>query len=291
MNKLINGDCYTELPKLKDNSIDLVLTDPPYGIDVMGADWDRDKIDKLKSKSGVVGGQPVGMKFNPQDSIKLQKYLEPVFSEYFRVLKPGAFCLVFSQSRSSHRVALALENEGFEIRDQLVWDYGCGQQKAQGVQNFIKKNKNLSDSQKKLLAIQLSDKKTPQLAPTFETIWLAQKPKDGSTIDNWVKWDTGLANFHRGTVKVRFEHSKPSITERNIGGKHPTQKPVSLIEDLLDVFSDENDVVLDSFIGSGTTAVACMSMNRQIIGIEKDVKTFKDAKKRIKSTKKKLSND
>ena len=281
INNIINGDCKNELSNIEDNFIDSIITDPPYGIDIMGSDWNRSRIDSLISKSGVIGGQPVGMKFNPSDSIKLQKYLEPIFGEYFRILKPGGFCLVFSQSRSSYRVALALENEGFEIRDQLIWDYGCGQQKAQGIQNFIRKNKNLSNSEKERLTNKLNGKKTPQLAPTFETIWLAQKPKEGNTVDNYVRWKTGLVNFDGKTIKVKFEHSKPSPEERKEAGGHPTQKPVSLMEDLIRVFTKEGDVVLDSFAGSGSTIVACVKLNRSYIGIEKDKSTFNDMTERL----------
>lgn len=281
MNRLIHGDCKEQLPQMKSNSIDLIITDPPYGIDIMGADWDRSKIDKSKKKHGVVGGLPVGMKFNPQDAIRLQAYLEPVFEHFYRVLKPGAFCLVFSQARSSHRVALALENQGFEIRDQLIWDYGCGQQKAQGIQNFVRKNKFLTDKEKKALLLEVDKKKTPQLAPCFETIWLAQKHKEGSTVPNYIKWQTGLVNFNDKTVKTRFEIPKPRQEERKWGAGHPTQKPVALIEELVDLFSNNGDTILDSFLGSGTTAIACYNKARYCVGIEKDKKTFQACEKRL----------
>ena len=275
------GDCQDELPKIGKNTIDLVLTDPPYGIDVMGVDWNRDKIEDLKSKAGVVGG-PVGMKFNPEDSVKLQKFLEPVFDQYFNVLKPGGFCLVFSQARSCHRVGLALENSGFELRDQLVWDYGCGQQKAQGIQNFIKKNRELSDSDKEWLTYATNGKKTPQLAPTFETIWLAQKPKEGRTVENYIKWQTGLVNFDGDVVRNRFEYSKPNKYEREVSGNHPTLKPLPLFEELIKRFSNKGGLVLDSFAGSGTTAVAANNTGRRSYCIEFDKQTYEEALKKIK---------
>jgi site-specific DNA-methyltransferase (adenine-specific) len=284
INRIFNEDCKIFLPKINDNFIDMILTDPPYGLDVMGSEWNSKKIDGLieKSKNSTIKGLPVGMKFNPEDAIKLQSFLEPIFKEYYRIMKPGGFCLVFSQSRSSHRVALALENNGFEIREQLFWDYGLGQQKAQSVENFIKKNKKLSDDEKKILSEELKYKKTPQLAPKFETIWLAQKPKDGSTIENYIKWKTGLVNFNNETVKVSFEFSKPNIKERDLKYKHPTQKPIKLLEELIKRFSNESNVVLDSFGGSGSTYVACKNKNRNYIGCEIDPRYFEMIEERLK---------
>jgi site-specific DNA-methyltransferase (adenine-specific) len=284
LNQIKNIDCQQFLPTIQENFVDLILTDPPYGIDIMGAKWDRGKIDKLieKSKKSTVKGLPVGMKFNPEDAVKLQKFLEPIFFEYFRILKPGGFCMIFSQSRSSHRVALALENSGFEIREQLFWDYGLGQQKAQSVSNFIKKNKKITEEQKNVLLKKLENKKTPQLAPKVETIWLAQKPKEGNTVDNYIKWGTGLVNFNNETVKVSFEFSKPNTNERNLLHKHPTQKPVALLEELIKRFSDVNDIVMDSFGGSGSTYVACKNTSRYFIGCEIDPIYYEIIKDRLK---------
>jgi len=260
------------LEDMDDNTVDLITTDPPYGIDVMGTNWDSGEINKRikRSENSVVKGIPVGMKFNPEDSVKLQEFLEPIFLEYFRVLKPGGFCLVFSQSRSSHRVGLALENSGFELREQLFWDYGTGQQKAQSVNNFVRKNRGLDEDTKKRLIKELDGKKTPQLAPCVETIWLAQKPKEGNTVENYIKWGTGLVNFNGDTVRVRFEHRKPNKNERDLLLKHPTQKPLSLFNELIYRFSNVGDVVLDTFLGTGTTAISCMELNRSFIGCEID---------------------
>lgn len=284
LDEVKNANCVDYLPKIDGNFVDLILTDPPYGVDVMGSGWDRDRIENLieKSTKSTVKGLPVGMKFDPEDAIKLQKFLEPIFLEYFRILKPGGFCLIFSQSRSSHRVAMALENSGFEIREQLFWDYGLGQQKAQSVNNFIKKNKNLTDDQKIELTEKLKLKKTPQLAPKFETIWLAQKPKDGNIVENYMKWGTGLVNFNNQTVKVSFEFSKPNPKERDLIHKHPTQKPLSLLEELITRFSDKNNIVMDTFGGSGSTYLACKNTSRHFIGCEIDPIYFEIIQDRLR---------
>lgn len=285
INTIINGDCTVEMKNISDNSIDMILTDPPYGIDILNSLWDYDKIEKLKERSvdSVVKGMPVGMKFNPDDAKNLGIFINKCAQDWIRILKPGGFCLVFSSARSSHRVGVALEDAGFELRDQLIWNYGVGQAKAQGMQNFIKKSKL---ENKEELIKKLEGLKTPQLTPTFETIWLCQKPKDGKFLDNYLKWNTGLVDFRNGSKKVSFDYKKPSKEERDSAFNHTTLKPVDLLEDLIRIFSYENQIVLDSFCGSGSTCIAAIKSNRRFIGIEKDKTWAENANNRVDNFKK-----
>ena len=132
-------DCRDGMKQLKENSVSLVLTDPPYFIDGMGDDWDTQKLNK-RVKPGVIGSLPAGMKFSVEQGKELQKFLAPVADEWMRVIRPGGFCLVFSQNRLGHRTAIALEDAGFEIRDVLIWRYE-GQAKAFSQDHFIRKRK------------------------------------------------------------------------------------------------------------------------------------------------------
>lgn len=284
-NKLILGDCLEALDDLESQSVDIVITDPPYGISQLNQNWDKKQIDSSieKSKNSVVGKIPVGMKFDPEDSKNLGCFLAKVSEKLLDKLKPGSFCLVFSQPRSVHRVAVAFEDSGFEFRDQLLWDYGKGQGKAQGLQNFIRKAKYIEEDQKESLIEQLNGFKTAQLTPTYESILLFQKPKEGTTVQNYLKYGTGLVDFRKGSVSNRFTHSKPSKKERQEAGGHPTLKPVSLIEDLIKVFSREGNVVLDCFSGSGTTGVACLNTDRKYILIEKCEDYYKKSQERLDS--------
>lgn len=281
-NIVYNGDCLEIMNNFNDNSIDMILTDPPYGLDVMNADWSYDKIDKLTEKSNfsVIKGLPVGMKFNSEDAKQLGIFIEKCANNWIRVLKPGGFCLVFSSARSSHRVGVALENAGFELRDQLIWNYGIGQSKAQGMQNFIKKSK--FDNKNELIN-KLYGYKTPQLTPTFETIWLCQKPKEGTFLENYLKWGVGLVDFNKEIKKVSFNFKKPFKDERKKAFNHPTLKPISLLEDLIQTFSKKEDTILDSFSGSGSTCVACINTNRNYIAIEKDKFWYINTLNRIKN--------
>ena len=100
---MINSDSLTALKELPDNSVDSVVTDPPYGLSFMGKKWDYDV-----------------------PSIELWR-------EVFRVLKPGAFLLSFAGTRTYHRMAVNIEDAGFEIRDMISWLYGSGFPKSLNV--------------------------------------------------------------------------------------------------------------------------------------------------------------
>ena len=107
--KLILGDCLDKLKRLEDNSVDSIVTDPPYGISFMGNKWDYDvpSVD--------------------------------VWNECYRVLKPGGHLLSFSSPRTYHRMAVNVEDAGFEIRDQIMWVYGSGFPKSLNVGKAIDK--------------------------------------------------------------------------------------------------------------------------------------------------------
>ena len=96
-NKIILGDCLEEIKKFPDNFFDSIVTDPPYELGFMGKDWD---------KTGIA------------NNVELWK-------ECLRVLKPGGYLLAFSRTRTYHRMANAVEDAGFEIRDMIEWVYGC----------------------------------------------------------------------------------------------------------------------------------------------------------------------
>ena len=107
--KLILGDSVDKLKELDDNSIDSIVTDPPYGLSFMGKKWDYDV---------------------PSQEI---------FEECLRVLKPGGHLLSFAGSRTYHRMAVRVEDAGFEIRDQIMWIYGSGFPKSHNIGKSVDK--------------------------------------------------------------------------------------------------------------------------------------------------------
>ena len=109
--RLINADCIEAMKAMPDNSVDSIVTDPPYELGFMGKSWDAS-----------------GIAFNIE-----------VWQEALRVIKPGGHLIAFSGSRTYHRMAVAIEDAGFQIRDQIMWVYGSGFPKSHNISKGIDK--------------------------------------------------------------------------------------------------------------------------------------------------------
>ena len=269
--QLFHGNALTLFKSLPDESVHLIVADPPYFIDGMGDDWDNSNLQIRTAKAGVVGSLPVGMKFDPAQGRNFQRFMEQVAAEALRVLKPGGFFISFSQARLYHRMGVAIEDAGFEIRDMLGWIYE-GQAKAFSQDHFVRKNKNLTDEEKTSIIERLAGRKTPQLKPCIEPMTLAQKPREGTFIENWLEHETGLVDT-TATLDGKFpgnlmQVAKPSKAEKGVGNSHLTVKPVTLIEHLVRLFSKEGQTVLDPVTGSGSHGVAALRAGRNFIGFE-----------------------
>ena len=114
MIELHNADCFNKLRELEDNSVDSVVTDPPYFLSFMGKDWDK-----------LDGNIAANVEF---------------WKEVLRVLKPGGHLLAFGHSRTHHRLYIAIEDAGFEIRDTIMWLYGSGFPKSHDISKAIDKH-------------------------------------------------------------------------------------------------------------------------------------------------------
>jgi len=266
--KLLVGDCRKQLAKMEAGSVHLVLTDPPYFLDGLDGDWKKGT--SGPRGSGAIGGLPIGMKFDVAQGKRLQAFLTPINQQLFRVLKPGGFVLMFASPRLFHRTALAVEDAGFEIRDQYIWQFTKRAQfKAFTLDHFVQRRKDMTAQQKARVVKSLEGRRTPQLRPQFESILCAQKPRDGTFVDNWLAHKTGLIDVSQtltGTVpSTVMPAEKPHKAQYN---GHLTSKPLLLCEHLIRVFSREGQVVLDPFVGSGTTCVAALRTRRRSIGID-----------------------
>ena len=284
---LYHDDCLSVMKSIDTNFIDFIVTDPPYFIDGMGNEWSDSSLTKKATNANVVGGLPVGMKFDREQGYKLQEFMTPIAKEYFRILKPGGFCVVFSQARLYHRMAIAIEDAGFEMRDMMGWKYE-GQAKAFSQDHFIKKNKSLSDKEKEELLHNMKGWKTPQLKPQIEPMTLAQKPREGTFIDNWMKYGIGLLNttisldgMFPGNILDVSKQEKFRDEDYKI--EHFTTKPVRLIEHIIKLFTQRGQIVFDSFCGSGSHGVAALRCGRKFIGVEREEKYFDIASKRLKN--------
>ncbi len=278
--ELWRGDARRVLKQIPSESVDLIVTDPPYFIDGMGSDWSRSSLSKRTDKAKIVGSLPVGMKFDPKQGPEFQKFMNPICREAFRILRPGGFMIAFSQARLYGRLAVAVEDAGFELRDMLAWKYE-GQAKAFSQDHFLRnqvKSGKITQEQADAIAADIGGRKTPQLRPQMEPMTLAQKPKCGTFIENWMVHRTGLVDVSQ-SLDGRFpgnvmEVPKPSRQEKGVGNEHLTVKPVTLIEHLVRLFSTQGQTVVDMFCGSGSHGVASIRAGRYFIGIERDPAYF-----------------
>jgi site-specific DNA-methyltransferase (adenine-specific) len=209
--RLLLGDCLDKLKELEDNSVDSIVTDPPYGLSFMGKKWDYDvpSVD--------------------------------IWQECLRVLKPGGHLLSFAGSRTYHRMAVRIEDAGFEIRDQIMWIYGSGFPKSMDISKQIDKSagkleerkvigqredilkkqaKDLREGKRKIketfngessgngfvsVSADITEPVTDgakqwqgwgtSLKPAHEPIVMARKPIVGTVANNVLEWGTGGINI------------------------------------------------------------------------------------------------
>ncbi|MDF9800285.1 site-specific DNA-methyltransferase (adenine-specific) [Catalinimonas alkaloidigena] len=311
---IYHKSCYGLLP-LADESTDALVTDPPYGIGYQTHSWDQTLPD-------------------PQ-----------IWSDCLRVLKPGAFGLVFSSVRLMHRLMVAIEDSGFLIKDVLFWAYLNGMPKSRnvglsidrslGVESEVNGHYQYIQGYKKGGAetYTVNGKKArcqPASAegkkyhgaglgikPAYEPIILIQKPlAAGNVANNILRYGTGALNLE--DTRIPFEegeegkvghnpHPKGRVAANIIRteawedgydkfflipkvrqqaeefNKHPTLKPVHLMQHLVKLLSFEGQQVLDPFMGSGSTGVACQQLKRSFVGYETQQEYFEVAERRLKN--------
>ena len=285
--KILNADCMVELNKLEDNSIDCVITDPPYFIDKLDNKWSSNQVNS-DVKNSHITHLPKGMKFDKSQVKNLYDYYLELSKLLFKKMKPGAYFLSFSSPRLYHAIAMSCEIAGFEIRDMINWTYTQSMPKGMSVSHIIEKMK-LTEEEKNKLIDEYKDYKTPQIRSCFEPICVAMKPIGKLTfIQNELQFKTGLLDFsqkvgidndrvpanimtteeYNESYDKNFLVSKPSKSEKGENNTHITVKPLSLIEHLIKLFSKKDSLVVDPFLGSGTTALACKNTERKCIGTE-----------------------
>lgn len=264
---LQTGDCRDLLADVESGSIHLVVTDPPYFLDGLDDEWDKGT--NGPRGTGAIGGLPVGMRFDRMQGKRLQEFLMPIATDLYRVLLPGAFLLMFSAPRLYHRLAIAVEEAGFEVRDQYAWRFtGKAQFKAFKMDHFVEKS-DLSRKKKDEAILRLDGRRTPQLRPQFESILCAQKPKIGTFVNNWLEYETGLID-PRQTLTGQVPETVMTVEKpsRDRFNGHLTPKPVKLCEHLIRLFTVPGQTVLDPFVGSGTTCLAARRTGRHSIGMD-----------------------
>ena len=308
MHTIYNKSCYG-LSEISNNSIDSILTDPPYGINL--ENWDQ-----MPDKR--------------------------IWSDCLRVLKPGGFLFCFSSIKYQHLFTNNLLEAGFEFKDVILWVYLNGRvapidldkkidsklgidREVIGEYKYVQgsPNSNKKDSYTKKTKKTVPSEFSKQwhgfgtgLKTAYEPIIMVQKPLELDLASNVLKYGVGALNLEDTRVPYDPEeekvghnpHPKGRVMSNIIqteefgdyqkfffvgkvrdgkktGNIHPTAKPIDLMKALVTLSTKEGQTILDPFMGSGTTGVSSLLLDRNFIGYEQLEKYFKIAENRIMNKK------
>ena len=340
-----NGDCLEVMDTMNKCSVDSVVTDPPYHLTSIVKRFGKEGSAPAQfGTDGAFARASKGFMGKEWDGGDIA-FQANTWRKCYELLKPGGHLIAFSGSRTYHRMAVAIEDAGFEIRDQCIWLYGSG----------FPKSHNIGDGW------------GTALKPAHEPMVLARKPlSEKSVADNVMKHGTGAINIdgcriegqsensdidttggrwpsnimHDGSEQVEsifpetsstevsrqrthkgiwsagelaeteqfmpaygdqgnasryFYCAKTSKDERKSGlgreikaNTHPTVKPVELMRYLVRLVTPKGGLVLDPFMGSGSTGMGAREEDFRFIGIEKEEEYYEIAKARIKNVKPQL---
>ena len=272
------GDCIQIMKQIPDETIAGCITDPPYNYEFIGRNWDNAEIERrtqrVKNSSTLVKNIPYGSglsggvrnaawyKKNRKNTVDYQKWCEEWGKELFRITKSGALVLIFNSTRTVAQVQVAMENVGFYARDMIVWRRQSGIPKGLNVAKKLEK-----------MGYSNPDKWNGWhscLRNEWEAICVVQKPLVNNYITTLQESGVGLFNTMCGNgfqSNIIEGIKRDNVESYNI---HCTVKPLELIEKLIHMtmpISDDN-ILIDPFIGSGTTAVACKKLGIHYLGID-----------------------
>ena len=196
---LLNGDCIEEMQKLIDDGkqVDSVVTDPPYHLTSITERYGKEGSAPAKDKDGLYQRQAKGFMGKEWDGGDIA-FRKETWELAYKLLKPGGHLLAFSASRNYHRMAVAIEDAGFEIRDQLMWLYGSG----------FPKSHNLDDGW------------GTALKPAHEPIVMARKSIEGTNKNNREKYGTGGINIDGCRIEgndAKYPDTNPDF--KDVGAK------------------------------------------------------------------------
>lgn len=231
---LINGDCLVVLKELADNSVDLILTDPPYNLGLFMQNRETNLHAMRDNYFGAAG-------WDDYDFSQWTESMDEFFAESARVMRKGGSMIVFMAVIKVETLINLAQKNGFYYKTTGTWHK----------LNPMPRNMNLHFI---------------------------------NSTESWVYFTygahTGTFNNNGRSIHDHIETSVTPMSERSYG-KHPTQKPVALMSHFVDLLSNPGDLVLDPFMGSGSSGVAAKLAGRKFCGIELDEGYFSIAKKRM----------
>lgn len=296
MDDIILGDSIELVKQFSTDSIHAIISDIPYGI---GCDnWDILHNNTNAAYGGASSAQLAAGKLfkrrgkplngwseaDKRIPLEYQEWCASWASDWLRILKSGGSCFIFAGRRYAHRCVVAMEDAGFTFKDMLSWEKDTAPQRAQRL-SAIYERRNDEINEKRWDGWRVAN-----LRPLFEPILWFQKPyKTGGTIaDNVLENEVGAwnesalqkYNIQAGDNATFSNMLKVQVTSAD-HGKHIAQKPLQLMELLISLVTIEGQVVLDPFMGSGTTCLAAKKLNRHYIGIDIDPQSFQTANERM----------
>ena len=247
-NKIINGDSLEELKKIPRETFDLIFADPPYNLQLKSEliRPDRSKVSAVNDKWDQF-----------ENFKKYDDFTYEWLSECKRILKKDGAIWVIGSYHNIFRVGTAIQNLGFWILNDVIWN------KNNPMPNF--RGTRFTNAHETLIWASKSEKSKY----TFNYQSLKCLNDDLQMRSNW---DLPICN---GSERLKKDGKKI----------HSTQKPEALLHRILLATSNKNDLILDPFLGSGTTATVAKKLGRNYFGIEKEKNYFRAAEQRIKTTK------
>jgi site-specific DNA-methyltransferase (adenine-specific) len=288
LNTVTVGDCINYIPQLDDNSIDCLISDIPYGInldewDVLHENTNSALLGQSPAQIGKSGfkrrGKPIRGWNSADRNIpkEYQDWCHSWGSLLYPKMKDGASLFIFCARRTMHRATMALEDSKFLVKDILIWEKPGAHHRAQKLSGVLR-NRSLHDEAKKWEGWRLGN-----LAPIWEPIVWLFKPYAHTITDNVLENEVGAINTAENQINgksptnlLRFDFAEDE--ER----LHEAQKPVALLEFLVKLTTRENQTILDPFCGSGSTAIACKNLNRNFICFEINEKYAEIANDRLR---------
>ena len=256
-NTITNKDCLKYLKTIPDNSVDLVLTDPPYNI-------------------GFDGGK--GWDSYWKHDREYVRWCMEWTKECIRVLKKNRMFVVWGTLKTEgfllYKIALN-HTKGIYPQNEIIWSYNWG---GRGKDNFARKHEYAwcFSTGKKFLFNGDDVRVERKVSKNLRT----GKDYTQGTIPTCVWCKQPFENLHVPTcVMEKNNHT----TSKDYCGWHPTTKNIEILERIIRAYSNENNLILDPFMGSGSTAIACKLSNRDYIGCELDKVYIRKARERIKS--------